>query len=198
MPKKVDRDRRRQQILSRAAHLFAQRGFEGVTMRQVARALGCSTGAVYHFFPSKEALLRDCVRQAAEEQMSQARAVVARHEDGPQQLAALTRHWLGHSAGYQQLLLLMLAVMQSRSSKLRTQVVPKVRDEQVAWLSEVLKRVPGEGGRPADDPATVARLLLAMTDGLLMQSQVRSRGPDAKTVDEAVSFLLGALDRDNR
>lgn len=167
-------------------------------MRQVARALGCSTGAVYHFFPSKEALLRDCVRQAAEEQMSQARAVVARHEDGPQQLAALTRHWLGHSAGYQQLLLLMLAVMQSRSSKLRTQVVPKVRDEQVAWLSEVLKRVPGEGGRPADDPATVARLLLAMTDGLLMQSQVRSRGPDAKTVDEAVSFLLGALDRDNR
>jgi AcrR family transcriptional regulator len=196
LPKKVDRDRRRQQILSRAADLFARRGFGGVTMRQVARALGCSTGAVYHFFPSKEALLRDCVRQAAEEQMSQARAVVAEHQNGPQQLAALTRHLLGHSAGYQRLLLLMLAVMQSRSSTLRTQTVSKVRDEQVDWLSEVFRHVPREGEPPADDPRAAARLFLAMIDGLLMQSQVTSRGRDAKAIDQAVSFLLGALDRD--
>lgn len=196
MPKKVDRDRRRQQILGRAADLFARRGFEGVTMRQVAGALGCSTGAVYHFFPSKEALLRDCVRQAAEEQMSQARAVVAEHEDGRQQLAALTRHLLGHSAGYQRLLLLMLAVMQSRSSTLRTQTLSKVRAEQVDWLNEVFRQVPREGGPLADDPRAAARLFLAMIDGLLMQSQVTSRGRDAKAIDQAVSFLLGALDRD--
>lgn len=47
---------RREDILERAAALFAARGFEGTSMREVAAAAGMLPGSLYHHFPSKEAL----------------------------------------------------------------------------------------------------------------------------------------------
>ena len=49
----------RAQILEAARHLFAQRGYEAVTMREIARRIGYTTTALYYQFPDKEALLRE-------------------------------------------------------------------------------------------------------------------------------------------
>ncbi|MBF0423977.1 MAG: TetR/AcrR family transcriptional regulator [Magnetococcales bacterium] len=43
-------------ILRKAIPLFAQAGFSGVSMRQIARELGISAAALYHHFPDKETL----------------------------------------------------------------------------------------------------------------------------------------------
>jgi AcrR family transcriptional regulator len=50
-------DATRRKLLERALALFQQRGVEGTTMRDIARAAGLSLGAAYYYFPSKEALL---------------------------------------------------------------------------------------------------------------------------------------------
>lgn len=44
-------------ILAAAGQLFAQRGFDAVTMREIAKAAGCSHTAIYIYFEDKEALL---------------------------------------------------------------------------------------------------------------------------------------------
>lgn len=56
MARPLDPDTRRGEILDCAFQLFARVGFRDVTMRDVAREIGASTGAVYHWFASKEAL----------------------------------------------------------------------------------------------------------------------------------------------
>jgi AcrR family transcriptional regulator len=48
---------RREQIIEAAKSLFAERGFSRTTMADVVAASGLSTGAVYHYFPSKEELV---------------------------------------------------------------------------------------------------------------------------------------------
>jgi AcrR family transcriptional regulator len=45
-------------LLAAAERLFAARGYEGVSMRNVAREAGCSAAALYRLFPHKRALLR--------------------------------------------------------------------------------------------------------------------------------------------
>ena len=45
-------------ILAAAERLFADRGYEGVSMRNVAAEAGCSPAALYRLFPHKRALLR--------------------------------------------------------------------------------------------------------------------------------------------
>lgn len=56
MPKIVDRDKYRQELLMKSFDLFAQKGYSSITMRQLAQEIGVSTGTLYHYFPSKEAL----------------------------------------------------------------------------------------------------------------------------------------------
>src|SRR6476659_9003056 len=48
----------RQHVLETALTLFRRRGFERTTMRDIAGAAGLSLGAAYHYFPSKDALVR--------------------------------------------------------------------------------------------------------------------------------------------
>jgi AcrR family transcriptional regulator len=50
------------EVLERAAHLFAERGFAGTNLKDVADAVGLSRSAIYYYFPSKEALLEELVQ----------------------------------------------------------------------------------------------------------------------------------------
>jgi AcrR family transcriptional regulator len=50
-------EERRQQLLDTALVLFAQRGFENTSIKDLSEAAGVAQGLVYHYFPSKEAVL---------------------------------------------------------------------------------------------------------------------------------------------
>ena len=54
MPKVVDHVSYRKHLLDQCVNLFAQYGYEALTMRQIAEALHVSTGTLYHYFPTKE------------------------------------------------------------------------------------------------------------------------------------------------
>lgn len=49
-------DERRQEILDAAMELFTTRGYDAVSMRDIARAVSITPGLVYHYFDSKQHL----------------------------------------------------------------------------------------------------------------------------------------------
>ncbi len=55
----------REQILREAQQLFAQEGYSAVSMRALARAVNLSPATLYHYFPTKEALLKELAFQIA-------------------------------------------------------------------------------------------------------------------------------------
>lgn len=63
MPKIVDRDLYRKELLSKCFDLFASKGYASITMREIAQKLGVSTGTLYHYFPSKEAMFVQLVEE---------------------------------------------------------------------------------------------------------------------------------------
>jgi AcrR family transcriptional regulator len=56
-PRKEAQRDTRGDILARALDLFSERGFYGTSTRDIARAVGVRESALYHHFPSKEAIL---------------------------------------------------------------------------------------------------------------------------------------------
>ena len=50
-------DRRRAELIDAALALFAERGFRGTTIADIATATGTAHGLVYHYFSSKDELL---------------------------------------------------------------------------------------------------------------------------------------------
>ncbi len=57
MPKIVDHDQRREDIVDATWRLIERDGFDGATMREIAAEAGFSHGALIRYFPNKESLL---------------------------------------------------------------------------------------------------------------------------------------------
>ena len=86
----------RARIWDAAESLFAERGFDGASMRDIAKLAGVPVGLVTHHGGSKEALFARIVSRRADE-LSQARldALTARAELGPLSLTAILECFFG-------------------------------------------------------------------------------------------------------
>lgn len=74
----------RQQILSTAKHLFIQQGYHGLSMRQIAEALGVSKAALYYYFRDKEELFLAILDSYLDE-MEAALRFIQLEQDGARQ-----------------------------------------------------------------------------------------------------------------
>jgi TetR/AcrR family transcriptional regulator, transcriptional repressor of bet genes len=75
MPKIVDHEQRRDEIALIACRVVAQYGFEQATIVRIARAAGCTTGMVAHYFDTKQDIIVAALRlilRRIEERLAQA------------------------------------------------------------------------------------------------------------------------------
>jgi len=61
MPKIVNHDEYRLELLGKSFHLFTHKGYTNVSMKEIAEEIGVSTGTLYHYFPSKEKILAEMI-----------------------------------------------------------------------------------------------------------------------------------------
>jgi AcrR family transcriptional regulator len=87
-------DRRRQEMVFAAAKVFAERGFDQTTMQDLASSMGLATGALYHYFGSKEQLLINICDQLMEPLLSTAREIALSDQAPRERLRALVRLWV--------------------------------------------------------------------------------------------------------
>ncbi|WP_223586815.1 TetR/AcrR family transcriptional regulator [Microbacterium sp. OVT16B] len=57
MPKIIDHDQRRRDIVEVAKSIILKGGFEAATMRSIAAEAGFANGALKHYFPGKESIV---------------------------------------------------------------------------------------------------------------------------------------------
>ncbi len=76
MPKQALRNTR-EEVLERAIPLFAAAGFDGVSMRDIAVAVGVTPAALYHHFSNKEQLYLGAIGYVFEEKMGPLKALLA-------------------------------------------------------------------------------------------------------------------------
>ena len=89
-------DRRRHEVVTTAAALFARRGFQATSMDELSDATGLRAGGLYHYIGSKQALLLDIFNQLMEPLLERAAEIEAGDADAETQLRMLVRAWLAH------------------------------------------------------------------------------------------------------
>jgi AcrR family transcriptional regulator len=70
VPQQDRGERRVAEVLEAAAQVIGERGYEGATMTEIAERAGASIGALYQYFPNKEAIAQELRRKLAEEMRS--------------------------------------------------------------------------------------------------------------------------------
>jgi len=86
--------RRREEILDVAARVFAERGFPGADVQEIADELGVGKGTVYRYFPTKRNLFLAAVDRAMHRLREQIDASVAEASDALDQIARGIRAYL--------------------------------------------------------------------------------------------------------
>lgn len=134
---------RRQQILDRAADLFASRGFHGVSVHDVGAACGISGPALYRHFVSKDAMLAEMLVGISETLLDTARTRVAAAGDANAAMQSLVDWHIDFALAHEALI-----VVQDRDwSSLPHEARDRVRELQTSyidlWVDQLQRLSPG-------------------------------------------------------
>ena len=97
-PRNADGQRTRQAILDAALVLFAEKGYFGTSLRDVAGAVGVRESALYNYFPGKEALFEALIAAESAFKAEQLSPILDTPAEGPAVLAGLAEFALDRFA----------------------------------------------------------------------------------------------------
>lgn len=111
IPRRPRREVCPERLTAAALELFLDRGFAATRMEDVAQAAGVSKGAIYLYFPTKEALFQAVVREGIVSRLEQAEATAAGHRGSARDLLHALMHgvllefWGSPSSGIPKLMM---------------------------------------------------------------------------------------------
>ncbi|MBV1960604.1 MAG: TetR/AcrR family transcriptional regulator [Immundisolibacteraceae bacterium] len=101
IPKETNmhRGKTRESILQSAVELFAESGFSGVSMRDLARACSITPAALYHHFENKRSLYVESIKHAFSERMGGLDEILNGTSQGEESVRGIVRWFVELIAG---------------------------------------------------------------------------------------------------
>ena len=81
----------RREILAAAGKMFADRGYEAVTLREIAKEIGYTHAVIYQHFPDKSHILAELSRETIGLMIQNFDAIAAKHASPKERLFATSR-----------------------------------------------------------------------------------------------------------
>ncbi|MEW6301365.1 MAG: TetR/AcrR family transcriptional regulator [Thermodesulfobacteriota bacterium] len=81
-------------IAAQAEALFAERGFDGACIREIAQRAGATTGLIYHYYGSKEDLYLTLMETAVRDHTIQIEEIAASQDTPPDKVRRVVRVFL--------------------------------------------------------------------------------------------------------
>jgi AcrR family transcriptional regulator len=186
-----DPDETRDRLRAAAAEVFAEKGYEGAGVQEIARRAGLTTGAIYSRYSGKAELLAEAIRVESGPQLDELFARV--RPEG--QAAELVRRAGSHlvtrdprASG----ILLEAFVAARRDPELRA-----LLQKHVAARTEVFGRVieiaKGHGDIDGDiDTASIVHLCQAVAFGFLLYEAIDAPRPEPEAWQDLIGRLVDA------
>lgn len=178
MPKIVDREQYRKELLDKCFELFADKGYAAITMRQIAEGLGVSTGTLYHYFPNKKELFEQLVEQMSQQDILMAAAELTEEQTLIERVETLGKFLTKNEEYFVKQSAILLDFSQHTNAEeiQHDSVLAKADDRYKQGLKEMLG---------IEDP-TVIQFILCFINGLIVE---RLCGNEEVSFSEQVSLL---------
>lgn len=99
---------RRQEILDKAREMFSQRSYYAVSLEEISRALGMGKSTMYHYFPTKEKLFTEVLKQNVQELYEDVCAKVDSARSFQEKVFFLVQGVLQHFENHRETFLLLM------------------------------------------------------------------------------------------
>jgi AcrR family transcriptional regulator len=186
---------RRMAIVGAALELFAGRGLERTTTAEIARAAGISSGALFHYFPSKRAVFL-AMFEADRDEWDEAFAA-ARAQPDPWAALMDVVDRLAAEAGHPLMAGLLVEVLaQAHRDPEVAELVAQGDRRMLHGVAGLVDRLCEAGlADPGAPPATAARWVLTVTDGFHTRGYPEPDRDRAAEVAAAKVLIARALRR---
>lgn len=169
-PKKTDGPSTKEKILSRAIELFAVKGYDAVSVREITRGLGLNEASLYNHYAGKEELLLAIFRRFEELLTSAAPDELEKFGSPPYDLESLLRYlrqggraFFERQGSETQLIWRILMMSQYSHPPAREQVRAAILDLPRRHFYGILRGVQERGGLPPScDCASASRVIAAV------------------------------------
>lgn len=181
-------------ILNAALDAFADKGFNGASMRDVARGAGTSLSNLYNYFPSKEHLLAEVLKIANDEQLARTKSAVDRAgASATEQLRAAVEAFVGFVVDHQTASLVAISEIRYLTGVQRVWVV-SARDTTQAIFEQIVADGVAGGEFATPHPAGAARSIVSMCASI--STWYRAEGPLSKEElgEQHARYALGLLE----
>src|SRR6202171_5667087 len=184
-------EKRRQELVTAAFNLIAERGFEGLRTRDVADAVGVNIATLHYYFPTKESLIRGVVEHA----MGRSRSTLAPHGSPADQLRNHLRAVHKLLADEPELGSVMGELtLRSTRDKTIARIMTEMYDAWHATMRGLLRRAVKEGGlRPELDSDGVAALVVSTLNAMTLPTM--SAAPRTEQALRQLERWLGVVGR---
>jgi AcrR family transcriptional regulator len=194
-------ERRRQQtrdhLLAAAAQVFAERGFHGASLDEVAAVAGFSKGAVYSNFRNKEDLFLALFKANYDREMDALRATLEASEAPPEarlsDFVALIRDQTREAGDNFGVLYEEFWLYAVRNPTAREQLI-RLEDENVRAVADIIETERVRQGIEALESAErVARIIVVLFRGI---GQLRVLQPDVADdtlVEDAIALIARGM-----
>ena len=95
--------------------LFAERGFAGTTIREIAKQAGVNSGLLYHYYSNKETLYLSLLETAVSEFVVQVENIAASPETPEEKVRQIAQAWIAHYQAHPQGFLLIRRAVDEHS-----------------------------------------------------------------------------------
>ncbi len=157
-------EERPQQILDAAIEVFGDHGLADARLEDIAKRAGVSKGTIYLYFPNKEALFKEMIRQTVVDQLEQTeRELVNDHGSATDQVRLFMRWWWALMRGpdYQRIHRLVVGELQ-RFPELVEFFWDEVIVRRQLLLDRLIQRGVDSGEFRPVDPTTAGRIVTSM------------------------------------
>jgi AcrR family transcriptional regulator len=156
---------RPQQILDAAIEVFGDHGLADARLEDIAKRAGVSKGTIYLYFPNKEALFKEMVRQTVIDQLEQTERELGndRGMSATEQVRHFMRWWwdLMRGSEYQRIHRLVVGELQ-RFPELVEFFWDEVIVRRQRLLDRLIQRGVDSGEFRVVDPTTAGRIVTSM------------------------------------
>ena len=195
--RQAGREDKRRRIIDAAVDVFAEKGFFGARVSEIAERAGVADGTIYLYFKSKDEILISLFEEKMAEILDRFQKMLAEVEDPAEKIR---RYIIDHLTlvAAQPKLMQVLTVELRQSARFMKEYSPQAFAKYLALLGSILEEGQKKGVfRRNFDPATLRRALFGAIDELSLEWVLRGKDapiPNPITVGEEMSeFVIRGL-----
>jgi TetR/AcrR family transcriptional regulator len=182
-------------ILTAAEALFAEHGFDAVSMSAIAEAAAVSKANVFHHFNSKHALYQAVLRQACDKTTQQLKHMVAESGAMAVNLGQFAENHLENILEHDRFARLILREILSDMPQEQLKIAQQVFGENFSELVKIIHHGQEQCELRADlDPAVVATLLVGANVFFFQARNVFRHFPEVNFADDPAQYTRMMVD----